>query len=189
MNPFTNVDAGGWVGWLQNAQLAANLVIVAATLSVARVLWGLSATRRRATLPRSPRVLVPFAALIALCGVSHLGLVVAGQTSTPVLPAALKLLAASLWVVTAVRFRATVVRLLTGPLTGPTCRHDGEAPATPCAQDCALHAAAARAERLKVKIRTLEIMILNDTCLLDKTDALRELREILADLEAEPCKI
>ena len=100
-------DVVGWPGWLSAARLAADLVIVGAGLSVARVLWGLlTVTDGKTTAPRVSRLFVALAALLALCGVSHLAVVLIGRTSTPVGPVVLKVLVAALWVLTAVRVRS-----------------------------------------------------------------------------------
>jgi hypothetical protein len=173
------LDAGpggaGWVVWLGNARFAANLVIVVASASVARSLLVLSRGRR--SEPPAPRVLVAFAALIALGGVSHLVLL-AGLAPAPVVPTVLKVAAAALWVVAAVRFRPAVTRLL-NRAAAPAPAGLGHDP----------DELAVETERLKIKTRVLETLIHNETWLLDRADALRELREILADLEASRCKI
>jgi hypothetical protein len=172
-------EVAGWTGWLGGVRLAADLVIVASGLSVAGVLWRLlrkQDQKATAPSPRAPRLLVASAALLSLCGISHLGVVLTGRTPTPIAPAALNGVVAALWVVTAVRFRSFVhaPRETKGRATPaadgrPQCAPDGPA-------------------RLEAKVRMLEDVFNNETWLLDKADALKELRGVLAELEARECR-
>lgn len=174
-------EVAGWPGWLGVVRLAADLVIVASGLSVARVLWRLLRKHDQkapaaATAPRAPRLLVAFAALLSLCGISHLGVVLTGRTPTPVAPAALKGVVAALWVVTAVRFRSFAL-----------APQETQGRAAPAADGRPQRAPDGPA-RLEAKVRMLEDVFNNETWLLDKADALKELRDVLAELEARECR-
>jgi hypothetical protein len=170
---------GAWSVWLANARLASDLVIVATNAYAARVLY-LLYRREGARLP-GPRLVVLFAALVALCGVSHLVLLLSGGPAPSLVPTALKVAAAGFWVVTAVRLPSVVSGLSAGAprlfaLPPPVDGLD-------------LDGLGLKTAQLRVKARTLENLIRQETWLLDKAEALRELQDILADLEAEQCKI
>ena len=166
--------------WLANARLASVVVIVASNVYIARVLY-LLYQHRASELP-APRMVMLFATLIALCGVSHLVLLLGGgERPTWVLPTALKVLAAAFWVAVAVRL-PSVVAHLTSPLPvadSGVCSGDVRA-----AADLSLET-----ERLRIKDLVLDDMIHNEAWLIDKADAMRELQDFLAELEAKQCQI
>lgn len=159
--------------WFGNARIAADLVIIASNAYVAWVFFRLY--RRKLAHLREARLVSLFAALIALCGASHFVLLFADRPPASLVPTLLKTLAAAFWVVTAVRIPLIAARL---------------APASAHSELCRSHAGVdLERRRLRIKIRGLETMIHNESWVLDKAGALRELHEILADLEAQPCKI
>jgi hypothetical protein len=45
------------------------------------------------------------------------------------------------------------------------------------------------AGRLRTTVRTLETLVHNEPCLLNRTAAVRQLRDTLTEWEAQPCKI
>jgi hypothetical protein len=167
-------DGVGWSIWVENARLAANLVIVAASLSIARVLFRACG---RATPVRPPRVLLRFASLAAICGIAHLAVLLSAVDSSPrVVPTLLKVFAAIFWVVTAFHTPTLVAHLATPPGLRPLADSPARA------------LSLRKAERLVVTAQMLETMIRGETRPLEKAEVLRELREILADLETETCK-
>ena len=157
-------------------RLTSNGLIFLANMSIAWMLYGLY--RRKAPAPPAPTAVLLFAALIFLCGVSHLGLMFGGQPPARVVPTVLKILAAAFWLATAVRLPKVIARL------------GGPAPDLEADQAAAnaMKALLMKAERLRIKTRTLEDIVRNESWLFDKTDDLEELELILADLEAELCK-
>jgi hypothetical protein len=174
-DPAGWLDAGpggaGWSLWLDNARLAANLVIVAASLSIARVLL----FHGRGT-PRAPRLLVAFAVLAVLCGVAHLAVLLSAADSPPhVVPTLTKAMAAVFWVITAVHTPRLAAHLTAPPVVGRVA---------PGRADLLQ-----RVERLRDSARRLETMLHGETGPLENPEALAELRQTLADLEAETCKI
>ncbi len=175
-----------WSPWLGGARAAANLVIVVSNVYVARVLFTLR--RRRRPAERSVSGLVSLlAVLIALCGASHLGLLFTGQAPARPSTTALKVVSAAFWVMTAVRLPTIVARLMV-PSKGPAGRANGQVAATSFDVRAAV-ALALKNHRLIVKARTITRLLRNEHRPLGETAALRELHEILADLEAEQCKI
>jgi hypothetical protein len=110
----------GWAAWLagdagaagagpNSARVVANVVIVVASVYVARLLYRFC--RRWPGELLVSRVVAVFAVLVALCGAAHLALLLNGRAALSVVPTVLKVLAAGLWVVVAVKLPALVSRL------------------------------------------------------------------------------
>ena len=159
----------GWV-WM-----AADLTIVAAIVSVAWTLYGLHG-RRGTELPESRWLVILLVALVALCGVSHLGAALSPPPGGRLGLTVFKAFAAAGWAAAAIRLPA-----LTSQLTAPlTIR-----PASPPDE----HTLRELAGRLRKTVRTLETIVHNEPCLLNRTTAVRQLRDTLAEWEAQPCKI
>jgi hypothetical protein len=159
--------------WLANARLASVVVIVASNVYIARVLYLLY--RHRASELPAPRMVMLFATLIALCGVSHLVPLLGGERPTWVLPTAMKVLSAAFWVAVAVRLPSVVAHLMSPlPVAGSGV--------------CAVADFNLKTKPLRIKGLVLDDMIHNDAWLRDKADAMRELRDFLAELEAEQCR-
>lgn len=161
----------------ENIRLTSNGVIVLANMSIAWMLYGLY--RRKAPAPPAPTAVLLFAALIFLCGASHLGLMFVGQPPARPVLTVLKVLAAAFWLATAVRLPKVIARL-----SGPPLDLEADQAAANAVQALLM-----KAERLRIKTRMLEDFVRNESWLFDKTDDLEELELILADLEAELCKI
>ena len=175
-------DAGDWLpGWLGNARTASNVVIAVANLYVARVLYRLY--RRGADQLPSPRFVVLFAGLVVLFGVSHLALLLDGRAAAWLVPVALKVLTAVLWVAVAARLPAVAARIATNPSPNPIPQAQA-LDAGPAAVELAL-----MSQRLRGRARALESMVRNENWLFNKRDALHELRAIIDDLEGVTCKI
>ena len=165
--------------WFGNARIIADLIIIASNAYVAWVFTRLY--RRKLSQLSDARLVALFAVLIALCGASHFVLLFADRPPASLLPTLLKTLAAAFWVVTAVRV-PTIISCLAPP--------SSSAAALGHSDRCRSFAGVDLERRqLRSKIRGLETMIRNESWVVDKADALSELHEILADLEAEPCKI
>jgi hypothetical protein len=199
-------DPPGWVDWatvwVGNLRIASTLVIVVANLYVARVLYLF--VRRRADALPPPRVVVLFAVLVALGGMTHLVLLDDGRSPGWFAPVALKVVAAGMWVAVAVELPMVVAHLLR-PLPRPVPRPNplvkkkkqpamavpAPLPPSPTWDDLERMAADLfrAGQRLRDNARALEDMIRNESWRLDKDDALNELHEIIDDLGAEPCKI
>jgi hypothetical protein len=171
---FTNDPGGG--DWLGRARLAASLSILCSNLAIIRSLLVLY--QREDPDPRMPRLMPMLAVLITLGGLSQLAATFGGLPPGRFIPPALTALAAAIWADSAVRIPPALTRL-----AGSGSGSDGPRDPDPRAdQDD-------KAERLRSKARVLEDLALHDTWFLDKSEALRELRDILADLEAEQCRI
>ena len=173
--------AGDWFsGWLGNAEVASNVVIAAANLYVARVLYLLS--RHRADDLPPPWVVAVFAGLVAFFGASHLALLLDGRAPSALAPVALKVLTAVLWVAIAARLPAVVTRITQSPSITRAATLSGGAPRTETAELALMR------QRLRYRVRALEFMARNETWLLGKGNVLHELRAIIDDLEAVKCK-
>jgi hypothetical protein len=164
---------------LELVRLSANIVIVIANITISWMLYGLYRSKHL-ELP-APRLVALLATLIFLCGVTHLGLIVVGQPPARVFPTALKLIAAVFWIATAMRLPVVATRV--------TARAPSEGSHSAGSHDRAMKGLLVKAEQLRVKTQMLETFIHTEAWLLDKTDTLQELGLILADLEAELCKI
>ena len=177
----------GAVLWAWNARLAANGVILAANAYVAWVLYRL--VRHGSKVLPPPRLVMLFAALVALGGVTHLVILDVAHGPVWLVPTALKVTAAGLWLAVAVELPAVV-----GRLSRPLPRGAAPASSAPSAPGANDEIASMASEldrvsrRLRDRVEHLESMLRDETWHLDKADALHELRAILNDLGAKPCK-
>jgi len=187
----------GALGWLR---LAASLVIVGSSAHTAWSLW-----RRRGRGP-SRRLAGLAAALIAVCGLSCLvGLFLPQPPARPQ-PTALRVVSAAFWVVSALYLPGVAARLAS-PMAGPGASPPGRAGAPP--PDPAypfggggggggggdggggapsMAALVSQTGRLEAKARRLERLVRAAPEGPDRSRALRALRDLLVDLEAELCR-
>jgi hypothetical protein len=159
----------GWV-WV-----AANLTIIGANASVAWTLYG--TCRRWGTgLPASRWLITLLMALVALGALSHLGAVLSPPPDGRLGLTVFKAFAATAWALAAIRLPA-----LTSERTAPLTIHPAPPPDERILRELA--------GRFRKTVRTLETIVHNEPCLLDRSITVRQLRDTLTEWEAQSCKI
>ncbi len=107
--------------------------------------------------------------------------VLAGRNPAPVLPTALKVITAALWVVAAIRFRSALT----------SCRYwrpTDRAASASASDPTALKARPPTPRPPETQARGREQAFFQDQWLIEKADARREPRDTRDDLEARPCR-
>ncbi|GAC1473635.1 MAG: hypothetical protein NVSMB9_22600 [Isosphaeraceae bacterium] len=166
-------DGAEWEGWLEGIRLAANLMIVTSNLYIVWILF--THDRWRLAKLSAPWLFAVFAALIALCGASHLGALIVPQPPAQFGSTALRVLAATFWVVTAGRLPAIVV-------------HFARPRRTSLAGAAALDTPPAGAVT-PLETQRLGNVIARDVLIRDQITTIREFQEHLTEREVIQCKI
>lgn len=153
---------------LEGIRALANLAIFLASLSIARRLFGLG--RGELSGRSAARLLVSLALLTIVSGSLRFGALLGVPRPAEPVPTFIKVVAGVLWVIVAFRLSDLALAKVDSQ---PRVPNDPGLP----------H------DRLKQRIRSIERIVQSESWLLGKSEALRELRDILAELEAEQCKI
>jgi hypothetical protein len=176
----------GWLNlnvWLNHAAIASAVVIALSNVFLARVLFQVY---HRADHVPAPRILVLVAGILALCGVSHLALLLDHATTLRAASVGLRLLAAGLWVAAAIRLPMVLDRLMH---PRHACQSHDLDPSLSVAA-AALGLVESELTLVNQRLRALECLIRRDGISVARDDETsHRLREALEDMEAKPCKI